>query len=721
MFKKTFILICATLLAKVGDAQIYTGYNTALTLPAGTVIQDPTPYKLVFQDDFNGTILDRTKWRTYKSWHGMVDNEYWEQARVINYRHVTLLDENVILTGGNCHLILKNKTNSWEYKNCATCPVISTTTHNASTGLLATYHVDPITGKDVSWNLGKFEARMKLPTHTRTHACMWVYHADGTGPSDGVNEIDMAESYGDPYMPGGKSNGNNRRVTSSTHHYKPFMRENIEHYKHMQWWDYVRGRFFNQAEFHTYTCEWDLNRVTFYVDGIVDRGVHKYHTTRSVKRKFFGWHHYKVAAPDVITIPEYYIMEDGFPWAYPTYTDLQFWNGLDVPMGTITGAAIQPPNSSVVIDYVKIWMRQPDGGHVDLCNQNVPKIIGPSIIPSTGGTTFSVDYPVSGASWLSTAAFGLGGSPANISSPTAASCVVSKTSTYSKKFFTLLYSYTKEGCPPQTITKRIEVGEPTKPPVFVVNVNYGNSLKYLQIGATPSVVNTPTTYEWTINYGDQKTYHAFGKHISTPVFANSESDFVNWTLTVSNAIGSSTFTGSKTNNIYLSSHSDTTSEENDTASFYFNALITDTTIYEQVVDSMVSKEYITDSTDTVEINSMVEKIRFQELEPYFLYDSSFNSNYGANYRIAQNPVESITKIYPNPANNVLNIDLGTNYVLEEPKHLVVTNSIGAVVLKKELSNTTFKNTIELNQLASGVYIIEISQKGYSQKSKFTKQ
>ena len=713
MLRKTFILICASLLAKVGDAQIYTGYNVALTLPAGTVIQDPTPYKLVFQDDFNGTSLDRTKWRTHKAYYSghEADHEYWSESRVIYDRYVTLLDENVIVTGGNCNIILKNKTNTWTVKPCDTCAIISTT-QNASTGYLATYFRDPISNIEVSWNLGKFEARLKFPTHTRTHGAFWLWN------SNGVNEIDIAESYGDPYMPYRTAIGNNRKVESTTYHWLPSKAKDIEPIPHMQWVDYVRGRFFQQGDYHTYTCEWDINRICFYVDGSPYHVVHKYYTNRSVKRKFFGWHHYKVPAPDVITTSEFYLMTNGFPWMYPTKTDLQFWNGLDVAMGPITGSAIQPPNSSVVIDYVKVWMRQPDQGHVDLCNQNVPKIIGPSIIPSTGGTTFSVDNPVAGGTWS------VLGTIASIISSSTTSCLVQKSSTPTpKKWFVLGYSYSKEGCPTQVITKVVEIGEPIKPPVFVVNVNYGNSLKYLQISATPSIVNSPTTYEWTLNYGDQKTYHAFGQHISTPVFANSESDFVNWTLTVSNAIGSSTFTGSKTNNIYFTSPNDSVTDENDTASFYFNALISDTTLYEQVVDTLVSKQYIADTTDTISINSMVEKIRFQELEPYFLYDSSFSGSNGANYRIAQTltPVESVTKIYPNPANNVLNIDLGTNYVLEEPKHIVVTNSIGAVVLKKELSNTTFKNSIELNQLASGVYIIEIIQKGYSQKSKFTKQ
>jgi PKD repeat protein len=73
---------------------------------------------------------------------------------------------------------------------------------------------------------------------------------------------------------------------------------------------------------------------------------------------------------------------------------------------------------------------------------------------------------------------------------------------------------------------------------------------------------------------------------------------------------------------------------------------------------------------------------------------------------------SMIQIYPNPTNGILNINIPTTNA-----ELSIINIIGNEVLKTNLNST--KNTIDLNSLNQGIYIVEIKIDGKKYRSKIT--
>jgi hypothetical protein len=63
------------------------------------------------------------------------------------------------------------------------------------------------------------------------------------------------------------------------------------------------------------------------------------------------------------------------------------------------------------------------------------------------------------------------------------------------------------------------------------------------------------------------------------------------------------------------------------------------------------------------------------------------------------------RIYPNPTNSTLNIDLGENTYSNSNYNLRIVNMLG-----KEVYQSGFKNQINVSNLTSGVYILYIINK-----------
>ena len=77
---------------------------------------------------------------------------------------------------------------------------------------------------------------------------------------------------------------------------------------------------------------------------------------------------------------------------------------------------------------------------------------------------------------------------------------------------------------------------------------------------------------------------------------------------------------------------------------------------------------------------------------------------------------NLFSIYPNPANDILNVELGD---VNENSTIQIINALGEVVLSEVvLSNST---TLKTNNLTSGVYFIKVESKNGSAIKKFIKQ
>ena len=75
-------------------------------------------------------------------------------------------------------------------------------------------------------------------------------------------------------------------------------------------------------------------------------------------------------------------------------------------------------------------------------------------------------------------------------------------------------------------------------------------------------------------------------------------------------------------------------------------------------------------------------------------------------------VEAGVKLVPNPAKEILNIDISSKFILSEVERLDVTKTLTVKitdVLGKEVLQTAFKEQIDISQLEIGIYFISILQ------------
>ncbi len=99
-------------------------------------------------------------------------------------------------------------------------------------------------------------------------------------------------------------------------------------------------------------------------------------------------------------------------------------------------------------------------------------------------------------------------------------------------------------------------------------------------------------------------------------------------------------------------------------------------------------------------------------EPSYLYSTSFSScnNTSVEEQLSDNQI----KLFPNPVTTELKIN--SSFQLN---NFMIINSVGAVILKDNLSNS---RSINVSSLSDGLYIIKMQDKsGKYYQSKFLKQ
>lgn len=200
-----------------------------------TPANDPY-WKLVWQDDFNSTTLDNTKWT-------IID---WADGN-----NATLyIKNNVTINNGNLVLTVRNNP-----VNCASPPTIWGARIPCIVNKIYPYNSGWVETKQAyNTQYGYIESRIKLPYGYGFWPAFWTYVGSGVTPTNAA-EIDIFEVLGgdtDPTSPYNTAG----IITTNYHLSYPSPNILVEHIP----------VGFNYTDWHTYSIEWSPSKIIWYVD-----------------------------------------------------------------------------------------------------------------------------------------------------------------------------------------------------------------------------------------------------------------------------------------------------------------------------------------------------------------------------------------------------------------------------------------------------------------------
>lgn len=201
------------------------------TAPAG-------PWRLVWDDEFNGTALDRDRWNV----------ENLSTFGDGNHELACLMDrpENLLVTHGA--LVLRARAEDVPVE-CGTGDYRFPYGRSFTSAMVSTKDLE-------SWTYGRFEVRLKLPTTPGTSQGLWP--AVWMRPDDGqLGEIDVVEAVGS-----GADLTESSQVHQTIHHDTLGSRP-----KEQSTWTFPTGHA--SDGFHVYAVEWVKGAITWSVDGQV--------------------------------------------------------------------------------------------------------------------------------------------------------------------------------------------------------------------------------------------------------------------------------------------------------------------------------------------------------------------------------------------------------------------------------------------------------------------
>ena len=274
---------------------------------AGGNICPVDTWKLVFQDEFNGSSLDFTKWKRYYPC-GPGGNDQCEFSRTHGSEQQVYKDNNVTVTNGKVILTAKKEYSTWY-----------TSSRNYSSGMI--HSTEP---NDFMY--GKFEIRCKIPSGSLWPA-FWLFGEDGS-------EIDIFEflNLGPSNNQFGIRKWQAGSVIGQDYH------------------SYYGTDF--SLDFHIYTLERDPWFLTFKIDNIEVWRANKFFQLNGAAVTWCN-----VAAGT-------YAIHSGWPTG-PTHVIANLAVGQSPP----PSQNIYPQNMEV--DYIRVYQRTPQSGFFDLCTQNL--------------------------------------------------------------------------------------------------------------------------------------------------------------------------------------------------------------------------------------------------------------------------------------------------------------------------------------------------------------
>lgn len=698
----------------------------------GTSLCDHTDHKLVFYDDFNGNTLS-SNWLPYLTWdemnNGNGDNDNWAGAHGdgVNDKY-QFRPEDVVVANGYCHLLLKNEHLSW---HCASCADQTPRITNL-TGAIIETPFRP-NGNTNYFNSGKFEARIKFPNFNHAHCTFWTWH--GVDPG-GINEIDIAEAYGEGNPSSMFDVSHRAHVNRVTHAWVPdppnadydyrLPKHTVDwRYPMQEWWRYQLGDELKIDAFHVYGCEWDPNVVKVFLDGHLAATYWKYCQTHSYQLNWlFGivLYHYNVGSgchPDAGV----WKVTEGFP--YNNFSDGQL--RLTATVDDIDG----DPNSvstlgEMDVDYVKIWQRHPEqDGHALICNDNInPTISGMPVLCTA--EFYSATPAITGGQWSGLGIAALnnynnygGQSVAQFYKPLPGA---------GQGIVTYTYPTGPAGiCPLDYVSLPVFCYDQSSggwnPNNFVVHT-MSYSLGSFQLFVPENLVeaNLNRKFEWTISYlagnnSDTQSIHTFGRYVSTPAYelSGNQNYYIHWNVKMMDSAGTilTSWEGNRTNADPYGQQSE------DTSLYFYDAIITDSSAYLNDVAGRIGSIYLPPDVDSADINNLIEKSRVAALAPYILQKQANRNAIVPPSNSSVIPTETEeTQIYPNPTAGLITIVPGKAFISKEPIDVKVYDLVGN--LKEAIKyNYTSGNklTLSLEGLTSGTYILKMMQKNRAERFK----
>ena len=156
-------------------------------------MQAAEQWEIVWQDEFDGTALDMSKWSYWKNGHPF-DIKYYSNANGDlvdsggNKQKFYYLDENIKVENGNLVLTAKKEENKYVNVENGTAKI------DYSGSALST-------DKKYAVKYGKIEMRAKMPKGVGTFPAFWMWPAEYPRKigERAEGEIDIAEAYGDSF------------------------------------------------------------------------------------------------------------------------------------------------------------------------------------------------------------------------------------------------------------------------------------------------------------------------------------------------------------------------------------------------------------------------------------------------------------------------------------------------------------------------------------------
>ncbi|KPB04766.1 carbohydrate binding domain-containing protein [Bacillus sp. CHD6a] len=296
MLKKGFTVMLAACLLTTGYSHAYS--NDAVGKGENNTMTDgKRAWQLVWEDNFEGTELDQSKW-SYDTGNGFVqpDGNYvpgWGNEELQYYK-----EDNVSLEGGNLVLTGKSENASDEYG-----------TYDYTSGKIHTK------GK-FNQKYGKFEAKIKMPAGQGYWPAFWMMpEKDKYGGWAASGEIDIMEAAG----------GDLNKVGGAIH-YGSQWPNNTYTAK-----DYHFGEGTDITDFNVYSVEWEPGEIRWYVNDELFQTLNNWTSLNG---------------------------DNGTKYSYPAPFDQEFYLIFNLAIGGWYGGG---PNEStefpgkMEVDYVKVY------------------------------------------------------------------------------------------------------------------------------------------------------------------------------------------------------------------------------------------------------------------------------------------------------------------------------------------------------------------------------